>query len=446
MVQLGTSCLRRLSQGRPTVEIRFGRLLRHPKVTLERLISGWSAGTAAAVAGRHILAIQDTTELNFRTNADHDRGLGAIGKGVGRGLLLHPMIALDAGTGECLGLVGGSLWSREPPQPGPRPPKKNNARRPLAEKESRRWVETAHNAKRVLSSAATVTMIADREADLYPLWATIPQPAPRAGEGPSVHVLGRIFHDRKLPDGGTLYTASAPWPALGRREITIRERPDRPARTTELEVRAGAVTIARPLEPRTSDLPEQVTLTLIEVIEPAPPAGVEPLVWRLLTSHAATDADAVWQIVDWYRARWTIEQFFRILKQQGIRIEDSQVETSDRLIKLAAIATHAAIVTLQLTQARDGQGSLDSALIFSPAERATLEAVNRTYAGPNQDPANPYPSHSLDWAAWIIARLGGWNGARRQTAKPPGPITFKNGLNILKTMAEGWRMRDMYIP
>lgn len=401
---------------------------------------------AGAVAERHILAIQDTTELNFRTSANHDRGLGAIGKGVGRGLLLHPMIALDAGTGECLGLVGGSLWSREPPQPGPRPAKKNNARRPLEEKESRRWIETARNAKAVLSSAATVTMVADREADLYPLWASIPQPASSESAGPNVHVLGRIFHDRKLPDGGTLYTASAAWPALGRREIAIRERPDRPARTTELEVRAGTVTIARPVEPRKSALPERVTLTLVEVIEPAPPAGVEPLVWRLLTSHAATDAEAVWRIVDWYRARWTIEQFFRILKQQGIRIEDSQVETTDRLLKLAAIAAHAAIVTLQLTQARDGQGALDCALLFSPAERATLEAVNRTYAGPKPGSGNPYPSHSLSWAAWIIARLGGWDGARRQTAKPPGPITFKNGINILKTMAKGWHMRDMYMP
>ena len=348
------------------------------------------------------------------------------------------MIALDAGTGECLGLVGGSLWSRTPTQSGVRPPKKNNARRPMEEKESRHWVETAQDAKAVLSSAATVTMIADREADLYPLWASIP--------APNIHVLGRIFHDRKLPDGGTLYTAAAAWPVLGRREIAIRDRPDRPARMAELEVRAGTVTIPRPLEPRTSTLPDQITLTLVEVIEPAPPAGTQPLVWRLLTSHAATDAATVWQIVDWYRARWTIEQFFRILKQQGIRIEDSQLETADRLLKLAAIATRAAIVTLQLTQARDGQGSLDSALVFSSAELDTLEAVHQTYARQKPGRGNPYPSRSLSWAAWIIARLGGWDGAQTPTAKPPGPITFKHGLDIPKTMAKGWELRDMYIP
>jgi hypothetical protein len=438
MVHVGTSCLRRLSQGSKTVEVRFGRLLRHPKVTVERLIAGWSEGTAAAAAGRHVLAIQDTTKLNFRTDADHDRGLGVIGKGVGRGLLLHPMIALDAATGECLGLVGGSVWNRPPAQPSGRSPKKNNGRRPLEEKETRHWVETAQNAKLVLSSAAMITMIADREADLYPFWASIP--------APNVHVLGRIFHDRKLSDGRTLYTAAATWPALGQREIAIRERPDRPARVAGLDVRAGQVTIRRPLEPRRSELPDEISLTLIEVIEPAPPTGTQPLVWRLLTSHEAPDAEAAWRIVDWYRSRWTIEQFFRILKQQGMRIEDSQLETAERLLKLAAIATRAAIVTLQLTQARDGQGSLDSSLVFSAAELDTLEAVNKTYASPKSDRRNPFPVRSLSWAAWIIARLGGWDGTKTPTAKPPGPITFKHGLDTLQTMAKGWALRDMYIP
>jgi transposase len=63
------------------------------------------------------------------------------------------------------------------------------------------------------------------------------------------------------------------------------------------------------------------------------------------------------QIVNWYKKRWTIEQFFRILKTQGLQIEDSRVETADRLLKLTAIAAKAAVMTLQLVQARDGQGA-----------------------------------------------------------------------------------------
>ena len=82
-------------------------------------------------------------------------------------------------------------------------------------------------------------------------------------------------------------------------------------------------------------------MSLIELTEPDPPGASEPITWRLLTSHPVANTDAAWQIIDWYRARWTIEQLFRLLKKQGLRLEDSQVETAERLLKLVAIAAHA---------------------------------------------------------------------------------------------------------
>jgi hypothetical protein len=428
MVQLGTSCLRRLAQGREELEIRFGRLLRNQRVTTEGIIAGWSEETVRAAAGRHVLAIQDTSELNFRTTESNQRGLGVIGKGVGRGILFHPMIAVDADTGECLGLVGGSLWTRDEAAGGKtsrRQRKKQNRRRCFDQKETCHWIKTPQAAKSVLAAAATVTMIADREADSYPFWALVPEA--------NVHVLGRVYHDRKLAEGGTLTTAARSWPVLGTRRLTIREREKRPEREAALELRAGIVTILRPQETRDPGLPDKVTLTLIELSEPNPPAGTEPVTWRLLTTHAAPDAAAAWQIVDWYRMRWVIEQFFRTLKKQGLQIEDSQ---------LVAIAARAAVIIMQLTQARDGNSTLAAALVFSTAEIATLEAVNGSYCGPSR--SNPHTHQSLPWAAWIIARLGGWNG--RPKARPPGPITFKHGLDMLQTMARGWALRDVYTP
>jgi len=438
MVDSGTSCLRRLAQGREALEIRFGRFIRHEQVTVERIIEGGSAETALAVTGRHVLGIQDTSELNYRTSESSRRGLGVIGKGVGRGILLHPMIGVDAATGECLGLIGGSIWTRpEPAAANGEPARKKHSRERLAsEKESRHWIETPQRAKAVLRDAATVTMIADREADSFSLWALVPEP--------TVHVLGRVYHDRKLMEGGTLLTVARKWPVLGTRRVSIREREDRPEREAELALRAGTVTIVRPLDAREPGLPDKITLTLIELTEPNPPDGAEPVTWRLLTTHAAADAAAAWRIVDWYRMRWVIEQFFRILKKQGLQIEDSQLETADRLLKLVAITTRAAVIILQLTQARDGNSALPAAFVFSAAELATLDAVNASYSGPAERRPNPHPPRSLPWSAWIIARLGGWNG--RPTARPPGPITFKHGLDTLQTMAKGWALRDMYTP
>ncbi len=112
MVACSEVCLRRLG-GRRADEVRFGRFLANPKVTVERLIAGWGVCTGAAVRGRHVLAIQDTSELNFRTTPERRRGLGEIGKGTGHGVLLHAMLALDAASGSCLGLVTGTIWTRQ---------------------------------------------------------------------------------------------------------------------------------------------------------------------------------------------------------------------------------------------------------------------------------------------------------------------------------------------
>ena len=86
MVVRPSVCLRRLARGRRSQQVGFGRFLANPKVTVERLIEGWSDRTSAAVAGRHVLAIHDTSEINFRTTPKRRRGLGEIGKGNGRGL------------------------------------------------------------------------------------------------------------------------------------------------------------------------------------------------------------------------------------------------------------------------------------------------------------------------------------------------------------------------
>src|SRR5258708_12313444 len=106
-------CLRRLAKGNRAREVRFNRFLGNAKVTTAALIEGWSEGTAAAAEGRHILAIQDTSEINFATTARRRRGLGEIGKGNGRGVLLHPMLAVDAENGSCLGLLSGQVWTRK---------------------------------------------------------------------------------------------------------------------------------------------------------------------------------------------------------------------------------------------------------------------------------------------------------------------------------------------
>ena len=166
--------------------------------------------------------------------------------------------------------------------------------------------------------------------------------------------------------------------------------------------------------------------------------------WRLLTTHAVDDVAAGWRIVDWYRLRWTIEQLFRLMKTQGLQLEDSQLASAEGLIKLAAIATKAAAITLQLVQARDGKNGEPAEIAFSEPEIVVLHSLNRQIEGKTALQKNPHNPRSLAWAAWIIGRLGGWDGY--PSSKPPGPITLRRGLEYFRAIAKGWLLRDVCIP
>ncbi|MBY5365454.1 MAG: IS4 family transposase [Rhizobium sp.] len=425
-----TVCLRQLAEGNHSQEIRFGRFLNNSAVSVEEIIAGWSQETRSAVEGRHVLALQDTSEIKFATTPDSRRELGKIKKGNCFGLLLHPMLALDADTGSCLGLVGGRVWTRGSEELTP------HAERPLNEKESRRWVETAEAAKLVLSRAARVTAIADREGDFFIMWARLPDRR--------FDLLSRVMHDHALIDGSKLRRAVETVAFCDTQTIDLRERADRPARQATVCLRFGEATIRRPQNLREAGLPDGVRLSWVEIVEPAAPDGVEPLHWLLLTTHWLSSPADAWQIVAWYKQRWMIEQFFRVMKNQGFKIEDSQLHLAARLEKLVAIAAKAAAIVLQLVQARSGGDHQPASLTFTAAEIDTLAALESRFKGTTKLQSNPHSKASLAWAAWIIAKLGGWNGYA--SAKPPGPITFFNGLKYFRAVADGWALRDMYMP
>ncbi|MBW8857033.1 MAG: IS4 family transposase, partial [Bradyrhizobium sp.] len=296
-------CLRRLARGVRAREVRFNRFLGNAKVTTARVIESWSEGTSVAAEGRHVLAIQDTSEINFATTAQRRRGLGEIGHGNTRGVLLHPMLAVDAQSGSCLGLLSGEVWTRK----GRRTV--SHDQRDLSDKESQRWIATALAAKPLLAKAAMVTMLGDRESDIFALYASAAEE--------QFHVIARSMHDRKLADTSGLYAASEAMAVIEQRPIVLPARAQPAERAALLGLRFGAVKLARPQTRFLRHLPKSLSLTLVDVREVEPQAGISPLHWRLLTTHPVATAEDAWRIVEWYKRRWLIEQFFRILKTQG---------------------------------------------------------------------------------------------------------------------------------
>mgnify|MGYP003345229990 CR=1 FL=1 len=425
MVTRQHACLRRLADGR-SQQVQFGRWLANDKVTPEALLANAYARTAAA-AGRHVLAIQDTSELNYQAHAGRVRGLGTVGNGSDAGMFIHPLLAVDAEDGVCLGLAHLYQWNRMT-KANP-----DYQRLPIEDKESYRWLKVAQAGKQCLREAALVTVVADRESDIYEEWARLPDER--------THLLTRACSDRKLAAGGKLYAWLDAQPVQGQHECDVPARPGkRSAHRARLSVRFGRVAIKRPQNCSDPNAPERIELSVIEVKElPDSVIGEEePIHWRLLTTHRITCLEQALRCVDWYRQRWHIEQLFRTLKKQGLKIESSQVETAEGLGKLACLAVQAAVRILQLTLARDGGNDAKASHVFDQPERQVLRRILPSLEGKTQKQKNPHQPDTLAHAAWVVARLGGWKGYASEAK--PGPITMRHGLQRLETMCAAWRL------
>ncbi len=274
-------------------------------------------------------------------------------------------------------------------------------------------------------------MVADRESDVYDLFARRPA---------QVHLLCRSAQDRALVGGGLLSERCDGWPEQDRTTISVPPRGRQAERQATVALRFGAAALQRPKTPAAKGLAESVALWVVDVHEIDPPAGQEAVHWRLLTTHAVTTVAEAHQIVTWYRMRWIIEQVFRSLKSHGLRIEDSQMEEARSFTKLAVVALIAAVRSMQLVLARDGSTGQTITDAVDPADMPALRSLNASLEGRTEKLKNPHDSASLAWFVWIVARLGGWSGYTSRGYKPPGPKTMHHGLLRLDPILAGWRL------
>jgi len=418
-----TLCLHRLGGNRNRTR-RFSRFLENPRVTRHEMLTNEGRRTGACAAGRHVLAIEDTTELHFPTHAASKRGFGKAGNGEDIGLFLHPVMAVDAQTGGIVGLVDCAVINRAQGKVSDR------KKRPAEGKESRRWLEGARAAADALADAARITLVADREGDIYDLFARRPA---------SVDLLCRSAQNRVVMQGGLLSERCARLPEQDRATLDVPPRGPRPARRALVALRFGRVTLTRP-STGSKELAPSVALWGVDVTEIDPPAGAEPVHWRLLTTHAvATTADAR-QILAWYRRRWCIEQVFRSMKSHTLRVEDSQMLDARGFTKLAMVALIAAVRAMQLVLARDGGTAQAITDAVDAADMPALEQLNISLEGRTTKLKNPHGKTTLAWLVWIVARLGGWSGYTSKGYKPAGPKTIHHGLLRLEGILAGWKL------
>ena len=424
-------CIRRLADDRAE-QVRFGRFLSNKDVTVAEMIASRALLTAAAAVGRDVLALHDTSEINYQAQRRRKRSLGTVGNGTDVGLFVHPVLAVDAQDGQCLGLVGARIWRRTTGKAA------DYRKLPIEAKESNRWLEAADQAKAVLAGASLVTVVADREADIYEKWDRLPDHR--------THVLTRACRDRCLSDGRRLFPTLAAFEERHRFELDLTARPGkkRTARTATIAVRYGPVCIRRPRSCSDRQASPEIELFAIEAREIDPPPGQKPILWQLLTTHPVDSVEKAVTVIGWYRRRWDIEQLFRTLKQQGLRLGQSVVENGEALEKLAAMALITAATTMQLVGARTaGQHVVPASRVFTPQQLCVLAVLLKTVQRRTPKQQNPFPPDSLASTAWIIARLGGWTGY--QSDKSNGPITMRDGLERFHAIADGYNLATQHL-
>jgi Transposase DDE domain len=423
--------LRKLGDNRAE-HAKFRRFLANDSVTVKEIVSHRAMFAATAAVGRHVLAIQDTTEINFQAQCGRKRRLGTVGNGTDVGLFMHPVLAVDAEREQCLGLLSAQVWRRHKRKAA------NYKCLPIEGKESHRWIKGGEEAKAALTQASMVTILDDREGDIYEKWARLP--------GHHIHLLTRASQNRSVAGGGSLFPTLAGFPEAHRYMLDVTAQPGkRSARQACMTVRFGTVRIRRPASCSDPNAPEEIELFAVEARELNPPCGEKPICWRLLTTHTVENVAQALQVIGWYRLRWHIEQLFRTIKRQGLGIEQSVVEDGVALEKLAVIALIGACITMQLVLARAAEGQdAPAEHVFDEMQIQVLHALQAKLQGRTAKQKNPYRPGTLAWASWTIARLGGWTGY--ESDRSTGPITMRDGLERFNALVDGYHLAKNVCP
>jgi len=432
-----TLCVHRLAEDRNQAR-QFGNFLANSAVSTHEMLVTAGRQTNQRATGRHILAIMDTTDVLFPTQETNKRGFGMGSDGVHPGLFLHPVLAVDAANGGIVGLVDCIVVNRtrgrvSTAKTATAKKLKTHKKRTADNKESYRWLEATEMTGDRLPNAETITAVCDREGDIFHLLANRPA---------NVHLLVRSSQNRALAEGESLAVHCAALCEQSRETIDVPAKGKHPARKALVALRFGPATLKRPEKTPDKDQPRTVPLWVVDVQEVDPPEGADPVHWRLLTTHPVTTLDQVRQIVAWYRMRWIVEQVFRSMKSDCLRIEDSQLETAACFTKFAIVGLIAAIRSMQLVMARDGTTGQPVTDAADPADMPALRALNARLQGRTEKLRNPHDETQLAWYAWIVARLGGWSGYTSRGYRPPGPKTIHHGLLRLDPILEGWRLAN----
>lgn len=440
LVTIAEALHREPSKGFPralgsTAELEaFYRFVNNDGFSAADILEPHIEATVARVArAQAVVAIHDTTIFQYSkgrqdlgiTNANH------------YGFAGHMALLVSAGDGLPLG-VGYAETVRRTGEKWAKRNREGQRGRVHADDETReslRWLRGIQSIQGQFAQQADIVHVTDAEGDFFELLSSMNSDAVRfvvrVGQQERNVIAGQVEWSLrevadKVAQQTTRMVTLSERKHPPRTNITKRLRhPDRRARVAKLAI--GSTTIA--LKPtRYSEVKsEAFKVNLVRVWEKRAPKGEPKVEWLLLTTEDVSTNDALLRIVDIYRMRWTIEEYFKALKS-GCALERRQLESYEALCKVLALFIPIAYRLLLLRGIERATPAKKASAVLSPTELRILTSVpsNRELGSPK----------TVGDVLLHIARLGGHiknNGA-------PGWQTLAWGYEKLLMLRLGWEL------
>jgi hypothetical protein len=397
------------------------RLFQNEKMRLEDILAPHQRRTMERMRGYPlVLAVEDTCYLDYNSHVK-TVGLGPIGtqKQDLWGLVLHSTLAVTP-AGLPLGVLTAEVWARE----AETEPMSDweRRKRPIEEKESYKWLKALQETVVLSPEGVQVVSVCDREGDVYELFVE--------AERLKADLLVRASQDRALAKAelGKLWAQTEAASVAGHLKVEVPARDGKPGREAIVSVRFCRVTLKPPWRSDREPLPE-IILDAVLVREDHPPDDVTPLEWLLLTNVPVQCFEDAVERVKWYRCRWHIEVYFKVLKS-GCKVEACRLGTAERLKRFIILNSIIAWRLYWITHINRHAPHTPCSIILTEHEWHALYAtIHRTSQPP---PQTPTTHEAVRW----VARLGGF--LDRKGDGQPGVTAIWRGWQRLQDISATW--------
>lgn len=410
------------------------RFLNNDAVSPESILQPHQRRTVErASCHAEVLVAHDTTTLRI-CDEDTREGLGPLlAKNGKRGFFAHVSLVVTATeSADPLGVIGLETYTRAEERVYTK--RQKTLQDPA--NEYGRWGRAADAAERALNGATSAIHVMDREADIYELFnqfvrdgqrfvirASDNRATPQPIEGTKSHIkVSEVLEG--LQGVATREVPLSPRTDKGRTPSAKKIHSARAGRIATLRFSAVRIDVARSGHlPKA--LPPKLSLHMIHVLEVDPPAGDAPVEWRLWTTEPIDTVDQVLKVVDFYRARWRIEELFKALKT-GCAFEKRQFRTYIALRRVLAVLLPVAWRILRIRTLARSEPDRAATEVLSERQIAVLRATTKR---------GPLPiNFTVHDALYAVAALGG----HLKRNGPPGWQTLGRGFDELLSREIGW--------